>query len=143
MPPTYFYLFILLTIILHFIFPIKQIINYPFNLLGIILIVLGITIDFSAWLLFINKKTTQNPFKNPNKLIIKGVYKISRNPMYLGMLSILLGLSVLLGSLITFIFPILFIILMEILFIPLEEKNMEKTFGKKYLGYKNKVRRGI
>jgi len=42
-----------------------------------------------------------------------------------------------------FIFPIVFVILMEVLFINFEEKKMKKTFGKKYINYTNKVRKWI
>ena len=41
------------------------------------------------------------------------------------------------------LFPVLFMILMELIFIPLEEKNLEKEFKKKYMDYKKKVRRWI
>jgi len=143
MPPMFFYIGILLIILLHFIFPVLQIIYYPYTLLGILLIIFGIISNIWAWLLFNKNKTTQNPFKNPDKFVTKGIYRISRNPMYLGMLLILMGISVLLGSLITFIFPIGFFIIIRNLFIPLEEKNLKNKFGKKYLEYKNKVRRWI
>jgi len=143
LPPTYFHLGILLIILIHFIFPIKKIIFYPYNLIGILLIFLGIILNVWAWLPFTKYKTTQNPFKTPNKFVTKGIYKITRNPMYLGMFLILLGIAVLLGSLTPFIFPIAFFVIIEILFIPVEEKNMEKQFRKQYLGYKNKVRRWI
>ena len=143
MPPTYFYLGIALIILMHFIFPIRKIIFYPYTLIGLLLIILGTMLNISAWLLFVKHKTTQNPFKNPNKFIINGIYKISRNPMYLGMLIILFGLAIFLGSLVSFIFPLLFFIIMEKFYMPLEEKNMEKLFGKKYLDYKEKVRRWI
>lgn len=143
MPPTYFYLGILLIILMHFTFPVLQIISYPYTLFGMLLIIFGIILNTLAWLLFIKNKTTQNPFKKPDKFIVKGVYKISRHPMYLGMLTILLGISALLGSLTTFIFPIIFFIIIQTKFIPLEEKNMETKFGKKYLEYKTKVRRWI
>ena len=63
--------------------------------------------------------------------------------MYLGMNLILWGISILLGSLITFIFPIVFIILIKRLFIEFEENNLEKRFGKRYIDYKKKVRRWI
>jgi protein-S-isoprenylcysteine O-methyltransferase Ste14 len=63
--------------------------------------------------------------------------------MYLGMMSILLGVAIFLGSLISFAFPIIFIIIMEKLFIPLEEKNLEKKFGNQYIDYKKRVRRWI
>jgi len=143
MPPTYFYLGIVLIILMHFIFPIIQIIHYPYTLIGILLIIFGMTLNFLAWLLFIKNKTTQNPFNDPNKFIVKGTYKISRNPMYLGMASTLFGAAIFLGSLISFIFPIIFVYIIRVRFIHLEEKNMEKKFGKKYVNYKNSVRRWI
>ena len=143
MPPMIFYSFILLSVILNFFLPIKKIIVQPYNYLGIVLILVGLLIDVWAWMLFRKRKTTLNPYKRPLKLVNSGLFKISRNPMYLGMDLILWGVSTSLGSLITFIFPIIFIILIEKLFISLEEKNLEKRFGKKYLDYKKKIRRWI
>jgi len=63
--------------------------------------------------------------------------------MYLGMTSVLLGVALLHGSLIGFLCPILFIIIMEKVFIPTEEKNLDNAFGQHYLDYKKKVRRWI
>jgi len=143
MPPMIFYGFILLAIISNLFLPIKKIIVYPYNYLGIVLILVGLLIDMWAWMLFRRRKTTLNPFKRPLKLVNSGLFKISRNPMYLGMDLILWGTSILLGSLITFIFPILFTILIKKLFIEFEEKNLEKKFGKRYFNYKKRVRRWI
>ena len=143
MPPMIFYGFILLAIILNLFLPIKKMIVQPYNYLGIVLILVGLLIDVLAWMLFRRRKTTLNPYKRPLKLVNSGLFKISRNPMYLGMDLVLWGLLIFFGSLITFIFPILFIILIEKLFIRFEEKNLEKMFGKKYLNYKKKVRRWI
>src|SRR3989344_4970557 len=143
MPPMIFYGFILLSIVLNLFLPIKKLIVQPFNYLGIVLILFGLLIDVWAWMLFRKRKTTLNPYKKPLKLVNNGLFKISRNPMYLGMDLILWGLSIFLGSLITFIFPVLFVILIERLFIKFEEENLEKKFDKKYIGYKKKVRRWI
>ena len=143
MPPTYFYMFLLLLIGLHFVFPIKKIIFLPYSYLGIIFLVIGIILNIWSDYLLKKKKTTVKPYENPTELIVSGPFAVSRHPMYLGMMFILLGIAVFLGSLITFIFPPLFVILMEIMFIPFEEKNLEKIFGKKYLNYKKKVRRWI
>jgi len=143
MPSTYFYLGVGLIILVHFVFPISRIIYYPYILIGIFPILFGVIADTLARSLFIKNKTTQKHSKMPDKFITKGIYKISRNPMYLGMLSILLGESILLGDLITFIFPLAFFIIINLFFIPPEEKNMEKKFSKRYLQYKNKVRRWI
>ncbi len=143
MPPMIFYIFIMFSLILNFIFPIKRVIVYPYNFLGIIVILFGLVIDIWAWTLFRKRKTTLNPYKIPSKLEIGSIFKISRNPMYLGMDLVLWGVSIFLGSLITFIFPIIFILIINKLFIVLEEKSLEKRFGKKYLDYKKKVRRWI
>ena len=93
--------------------------------------------------MFKKSKTTVKPHKNPTSLEVLGPFRVSRHPMYLGMSAILLGVAIILGSIITFVIPIFFVMLMEIMFIPFEEKNLEKAFGKKYLDYKMKVRRWI
>ena len=107
------------------------------------ILVFGCVINVITDNLFKHRKTTVKPYEKPTSFITSGPFKISRHPMYLGMLLILLGVAVLLGSLLTFIPCLAFIILMELIFISLEEKNLEKEFGNKYLEYKKKVRRWI
>ena len=94
---------------------------------------------------FFKNKTTVNPFK-PEKskvLVVAGVYRYSRNPMYLGMALILTGVAFLLANLSAFIVLPFFIILMNYLQIKPEEKILEKRFGQSYLEYKKSVRRWI
>jgi len=142
-PPTYFLILLFLSILFHFVFPIKKIIPSPYNHLGWVFIIIGITLNIWADNLFKKHKTTVEPGKKSQKLVLEGPFKISRNPMYLGMVLILIGTSVILRSLITFLFPIVFIIIIETIFIPIEEKDMEKVFRKEYQNYKNKIRRWI
>lgn len=132
-----------LLVSLHFIFPIKKIIYSPYTYLGWILIIFGIVINLQTDSLFKKKKTTVNPYEAPSSFETSGPFRISRHPMYLGMASVLLGAAVICGTLMTFAFPAAFVIMMEIMFIPAEEKNLVKKFGKKYLDYKKKVRRWI
>jgi len=143
MPPTYLIIFLGLSILLHFIFPIKKIIYFPYTQLGWLLIIFGGVLNVWADNIFKKEKTSVKPGEKSIKLITSGPFKLSRHPMYLGMMAILLGTAIIHGSLIGFVFPIIFIILIEILFIPMEEKNMERVFGKKYLEYKRKTRRWI
>jgi len=63
--------------------------------------------------------------------------------MYLGMIAILLGGAIVLGSITAFFFPILFFIAMEIVFIRYEEISLEEIFGQTYLDYKKQVRRWL
>ena len=143
LPPAYFLVFLLLSIGLHFVFPVRKIIPAPYNYLGLILIIFGTILNIWADALFKKSKTTIKPHEIPTSFEMSGPFRISRHPIYLGMAAILLGLSIVLGSLITSVFPVLFVILMEIMFIPIEEMNLERVFGKRYLGYKKKIRRWI
>lgn len=143
-PPDYILVFAALEIILHYLFPLKQIIVLPYNYFGISLIILGAYLNFIfVAITFRKEKTTLKPYEKPNKLVTYGAFKISRNPTYLGMALMLLGIAVLFGSAISFVFPVLFVVLTNIFVIPHEEKNLENVFGKKYMEYKKKVRRWI
>jgi len=143
MPPTYFIIFLALSIVLHFIFPIKKVIFPPYTYVGFVFIAFGAILNIWSDSLFKKKKTNVKPFEKPKELLISGPFRISRHPMYLGMMAILLGVAIIHGTIITFVFPVVFVILMEILFIPFEEQNCEKIFREKYLEYKKRVRRWI
>ena len=143
MPPTYFIVFLILSILLHFIFPIKKIIFVPYSYFGWLFILIGTILNIWADFVFKKSKTTVKPYEIPTSFQTIGPFCISRHPMYLGMMLVLLGVGIIHGTLVSFIFPIIFIIIMEKLFIPIEEKNLEKKFGNKYTNYKKRVGRWI
>lgn len=140
--PLFFFTFLLLTIGFDFVFPVFKIIH-PYKWLGVILIIFGIVINLWADALYKQKGTTVKPHEKPTSLITSGPFRFMRNPMYLGMTAILFGVSVFSGSLIAFISPVIFIILIHTMVIPVEEKNLENVFGQMYLKYKSKTRRWI
>jgi protein-S-isoprenylcysteine O-methyltransferase Ste14 len=79
------------------------------------------------------------PFQDSTCLITGGMFSYSRNPMYLGFVSILIGIATLFGSLSPcFVVP-LFVILMDRIFIQVEEHMLEVQFGLSWLEYKAKV----
>ncbi len=141
--PTYFNSFILLAIILHFFFPIQIILGYPFTLTGLVPVIIGLFINLQARRTFKEARTTDNFFGNPKVLITEGIFRYSRNPMYLGGIVLSFGLAILLGSLVSFIFPIILFLLLDFLYIPYEEDRLKTIFGKKYLEYKKRVRKWI
>lgn len=143
MPPIYFVILLVFSIVLNFVFPIERFVIPPYSYLGILLIVFGIVLNMWADSLFREAKTTIKPHEIPTSLLTSGPFKISRNPIYLGMTSILIGTAVILGSLITFFIPILFIIIINMFFIPMEEKKLECMFDSQYDDYKKRVRRWI
>ena len=94
---------------------------------------------------FIKSKTTISPLK-PNKtsiLVDSGIYKHTRNPMYLGLLLILFSLFLYLKNFLSFLVLPLFVIYITKNQILPEEKVLENLFGDQYKKYKNKVRRWI
>lgn len=143
MPPSLFMALLILSIAIHFLLPISKLVFSPYNYIGILFIVFGIAINLWTDSLFKKKQTTVKPHEMPNSFIDYGPFRISRHPMYLGMFSILFGTAVFLGSVSPFIFSIAFVILMESMFIRIEEKNLEKRFGNRYVEYKKRVRRWV
>jgi protein-S-isoprenylcysteine O-methyltransferase Ste14 len=140
LPPTYFNSSIFLIILVHFIWPGKLIIHFPWNLLGIIPVFIGAVLNLLADRAFKINNTTVKPFEESSFLITTGVFKISRHPMYLGMVLVLIGISIFLGSVTPYIVVVLFIILIQTLFITVEERMLAETFGDAWLEYKKNTR---
>ena len=120
---------------------------FPDSLRGVYWIIgaLGILIALMGIVQFRLAKTTINPHK-PQKtqtLVSKGVYRITRNPMYLGMAIVLLAAILKLGSLLGLIALPAFILYITYFQIKPEEKIIEGLFGAEYLVYKNEVRRWL
>jgi protein-S-isoprenylcysteine O-methyltransferase Ste14 len=143
LPPTVFYTLLILSIASHFAVPTLMLIRPPFSFLGVPLILFGAGLNIWADSLFKKRNTPVKPMEMPVTFVTDGPFRISRHPMYLGMAAILLGVAIVLGSILPFAFPILFVALMERLFIPLEEANLERAFGDDYRAYKQRVRRWI
>lgn len=119
--------------------------NLNVELISIILLTSGILFILSAVIQFIKRKTTVNPTK-PHKttsLVISGTFKITRNPMYLGMLLIIMSYAFYKLSIISLFLIPLFIFYINKFQIEPEEHEMRKKFGKEYEDYCKKVDRWI
>lgn len=143
LPPTLLSMAIVLMIILQVIFPICFIIRFPFNLSGLVLIITGSVISIWGSQKFSREKTSIMTFDEPSVLVISGLYKYSRNPMYLGFVLFIFGVWAMLGSLAAFIVALIFSVVLDSYYIRFEEKVLGEKFGKVYFEYKKKVRRWI
>lgn len=112
---------------------------------SIIILLIGILILIIPVSKFIKSKTTIDPikFKKVNNLVTSGIYKYSRNPMYLGLLMIVISSSVLYLNIYSIATPFFFYYLMNRFQIKREEVFLTKKFGKEYLLYKARTRRWI
>ena len=115
------------------------------SVLSFVLILLGFGILIMAARSFKKHSTTINPIKieTASSLVVSGIFNYSRNPMYLGMSLILIGLSLKFNRIGGLIFTALFIVFITNFQIKPEEKAMQKIFGEEFVNYKNKVRRWL
>jgi protein-S-isoprenylcysteine O-methyltransferase Ste14 len=134
---------IALPILFHYLIPLKTVIVRPYSYLGGVLMLFGLALMTWAARAFREAGTGFQLREGGSVLVTLGPFRFSRNPMYLGMLIWLVGLAVLLGSLIVFLFPILFFLLANFLFIPLEERSMEQALGPRFIEYRQHVRRWL
>jgi protein-S-isoprenylcysteine O-methyltransferase Ste14 len=141
LPPTYLLIAIVLTLVLHFLLPVHKIVPTPWNVLGVVPLACGIALNLVADRAFQQAQTTVRPFEQSTVLITNGVFRISRNPMYLGYVLILVGVALIVRSMTPYAVVPVFAILMDRVFIRVEERMLEETFGQVWIEYAKKVRR--
>ena len=122
----------------NFVLPRREFLALSLAIAGAMIIVLGVVS-------FRRAKTTINPMKpeSSSSLVISGIYKLSRNPMYLGFLLVLVGWAVFLSNALAFVFVAAFIFYMNRFQIEPEEKTLAGKFGQEFLDYKSRVRRWL
>jgi protein-S-isoprenylcysteine O-methyltransferase Ste14 len=143
LPPVYLLLAMVMMALLHQVLPWRQVVAFPWRLVGILPLVLGLALNVTADARLKQYRTTVKPFEKPAALVTTGVYRMTRNPMYLGFVLILLGVALLLGSLSAFFIIPPFAVVMEVVFIRREERMMDATFSREWLAYRARVRRWI
>ena len=139
---------VVLILVISTFFSSKKIdlIQIPFqSLISIFILSMGILILLNPVLKFKKSKTTINPikFKKVNKLVTSGIYKYSRNPMYLGLLMIVISSSIFYLNIYSILTPLFFYLWINRFQIKREEVFLIEKFGEDYLSYKKKTRRWI
>lgn len=113
--------------------------------LGIAIGIGGIALDVWSVLLFFRARTTINPLRptNTSKVLQDGVYRYTRNPMYLGMLLLLLGFAIYLAHPLAFsVLPVFVVTITRLQIMP-EERLLTIKFGAEYMSYMSRVRRWL
>jgi protein-S-isoprenylcysteine O-methyltransferase Ste14 len=125
--------------------PVVVWLDSALNVAGLVIIALAVVLDLWSLGLFFRSKTTPNPMKpaSTRALVVDGMYRITRNPMYLGMLIALTGWWIYLGSLSPLLMLPVFVRVLTVQQILPEEAVLEEKFGAEYLDYKRRVRRWI
>ena len=143
LPPVYFLLFNGLLIALDRLAPLALIVPDPWHWLGLVPVTLGTAAAALGIHQFRRHRTTLVPFRDSDALVTTGVYRLSRNPMYLGMVIAMIGVAWISGSASAWLVPPLFALTLWWRFIRGEEAMLADRFGTAYADYRGRVRRWV
>lgn len=142
-PPAVFIVSLLLGIIIDYLYSSQFISCYINVWLGIPVLLLGISLHLYSIRTLKKAGTTFHANKAATKLVWNGPYRYSRNPIYLGMVIIYMGISLLINNAWLFLLLIPVFITLHVFVIKPEEAHLHRTFGNKYSDYCREVRRWI
>jgi protein-S-isoprenylcysteine O-methyltransferase Ste14 len=111
--------------------------------LGAALLVMWVVVGAAAIPLFVRAKTPLNPAKPVTSLVTSGIYRLTRNPMYLALALFYLGCAVIGNSLWALVLFVPVIAIVHVAVIGREERYLERTFGDTYREYARQVRRWL
>ena len=122
----------------HYHLPFQSLMTWAFGILGVIVCTLGV-------LEFKRARTTVNPTKpqSSSSLVRTGIYRYTRNPMYLGFLLILAGWATSTATILSFVGLSAFVLYMNRFQIEPEERALSAIFGDEFYEYRNNVRRWV
>ena len=116
----------------------------PFQYIAIFIFAVGVIILFYCISMFaIKGKGTLSPADPTNKLVVSGIYKYSRNPMYIGVMFILIGEAIFFGSTMLWIYTGFVFIAFNLFIVLHEEPRLKRDFGAEYEQYLKSVRRWL
>jgi protein-S-isoprenylcysteine O-methyltransferase Ste14 len=110
---------------------------------GGVLVVAGVALLATFNPAFPRRGTAVEPWKPTTAIVTTGPYRLTRNPAYLGMALVYIGIALLAGALWVLVPLPVVLIVIDRMVIALEERYLERKFGREYLDYKDGVRRWV
>ncbi|MDG4648039.1 isoprenylcysteine carboxylmethyltransferase family protein [Roseibacterium sp. SDUM158017] len=143
LPPVWLAGFMALAFVIDRGMPLVAMFGPAYAALGGLLMLCALALVGWSAVWFWRKKTTIEPHHTPSALIVEGPYRISRNPIYLGLLLFLVGYVLRLGSLAPVILPFAFFKVLQTRFIGPEEAALRRLFGVEAQEYLARTRRWL
>lgn len=142
-PPRIAFLLLIVAAAVHWLLPplSRQVASLP--VLGVVLFLGGFSAMMWAWWLFKSHRVAICPTSPTARLLTSGIYRFTRNPMYLGIVMMLLGIALYVGSLPFYLAAGAFFAVVNFAFCPFEEAKLSRSFGAEYLNYRAMVRRWL
>ena len=142
-PPRIAFLLLALAAVIHVSFPLQLSLLLSSGYLAGTMVSAGFVVMMLAWWQFKERKIAICPTEPTLGLITDGAYRFTRNPMYLGMVLMLIGVAFLFGTLPFYVAAAVYFLLIDRWFCRYEEEKLLATFGEAYERYKSRVRRWI
>ena len=143
LPPVWLLIALVASFALDRWWPIARLVPEPWKYLGHVPLTLGAFMAITAARAFRRAGTPLVPFEQSTTLVTAGWFRVTRNPMYLGLALILSGVALIDGTLGAFLPLPVFIAIMHFRFIRAEERFLEGIFGEPYRAYRARVRRWV
>jgi protein-S-isoprenylcysteine O-methyltransferase Ste14 len=143
LPPSLMLLCLIIMLALNWLWPIAHLSILPVNLFGIIPLGLGLASSAMVERQFKAVGANVNTFNAPTRLVTEGLFKYSRNPMYLGLALVLVGVWIMLGSVSPLVGVVGFIVVTDQWYIAYEEHLLGEMFGQAYIDYQARTRRWL
>ncbi len=129
--------------LLQFAVPAEALAWHALPLPGLIVAAIGFLLMMRAWWLFRVGNTAICPTERASILITDDVYRLTRNPMYLGMVLMLLGTGLFTGGALYYLAAVVFFAIIDHSFCPYEESRLRDAFGDEFVQYAQRVRRWL
>ena len=113
------------------------------KMVGFSLTLIGFLCGLAAFIEFRKARTTLDPHGSVNQVVTSGIYRFTRNPIYLGFLFMIIGMPLNSGYYWGLILAPLFVVTLNRLVVEREEAYLENKFGEAYTSYKSRVRRWL
>jgi protein-S-isoprenylcysteine O-methyltransferase Ste14 len=131
-----------LCVLFYLLLPSLNLITPPYHWLGIAPAAVGVYLTMRCHGLF-KTHNTSHTFGDITCVLVEGPYRYSRNPMYLGMTLVLLGVAVFSQNVLSLLAPLDFFLVMHFFVIPREEQRLEEEQDEAYRAYTRRVRRWL
>lgn len=142
-PPLLFMVSLVISLLPSFYIPTARIISPNLKIIGLFIMAIALIFVIDCYVHFSRHNTTMVYGRKPSHLITSGLFSFTRNPLYLSLTTVLIGLIIFMGNVLALIGPILLIFSLNKFVIPNEERDLEIIFGRKYLNYKKRVPRWL
>ncbi len=143
MPTTWLLLALAAVAAFHLGLPLARIVPRPWNLAGLLPLLGGVALNLIADRDFRRAATTVKPFEKSKVLLTQGIFRFSRNPMYLGFILLLVGTAWLLGSASPWLVIPPFFLILATRYVCREEEMLAAAFGLHWQAYKRGTRRWL